>query len=189
MRIIGRLITLVIGLFAVTAAVAAVAARGMRERIVRRDDPGADEVTLAAIFEPLQFRSTAQHFRGGTVECWFGGGILDLREATLDPAGATLRVRAVFGGGQIVVPDDWQVETRVVGFGGITDTRPRIDRSPTAPRLVIEGVVLFGGFGISSMVPEDAEQWVRRGGDAGRVLVGTQGGGGSSSEPMGRPTD
>ena len=83
-----------------------------------------------AIFEPIAFESHATRFRGGQVELWYGGGIIDLRNATLDPAGATLRVRTVFGGSQLLVPEDWQVTTRVVGIGGAGDGRPRIDRAP-----------------------------------------------------------
>ena len=162
MRVIGRLVSMVIGLVVVTAAVGAVAARAAKERIIRREDPAADDVALAAIFEPLAFRSTAHRFRGGSVDTWYGGGILDLRDATLDPAGATLSVRAIFGGGQIVVPDDWQVDARVVGFGGVGDSRPKIDRGPDAPRLTIEGFVLFGGYGVSSAVPPDAQRWIER---------------------------
>jgi hypothetical protein len=166
MRVIGRLIALSIGLLVAAAGAGAVAARAAKERIVRHDDPAADEVAVVAIFEPLAFTSTATGFRGGTLDCWYGGGIFDLREATLDPAGATLRVRAVFGGGQIVVPDGWVVETRVSGLGGIGDARPAIDRAIDAPRLLIEGGVLFGGFGVSSSVPEDADRWMRRPGSA-----------------------
>ena len=61
-------------------------------------------VRLVAIFSPVAFHSTASAFRGGTLDCWYGGGIVDLRDATLDPAGARLEVKAVFGGAQIVVP-------------------------------------------------------------------------------------
>jgi hypothetical protein len=65
-----------------------------RER--RRDHGRGDLRSLA-------FHSTSQAFRGGEVECWYGGGVIDLRDAQLAPEGATLRVRAIFGGGQIVV--------------------------------------------------------------------------------------
>jgi hypothetical protein len=162
MRVIGRLLALLIGAFVAVAVAGTFAARAAKERIVRREEPEADEVALAAIMEPLAFKSTAASFRGGTVDCWYGGGIIDLREATLDPAGATLKVKALFGGGQIVVPQDWQVETRIVGLGGAGDTRPKIDRPADAPRLVVEGLVVFGGFGIASDLPKDAETFITK---------------------------
>ena len=156
MSAIGRVLGLLIASIAGAAIAGAFAARAAKDRIVRRDDPDADEVAVVAIFEPLEFRSRAESFRGGTLECWYGGGVFDLREATLDPAGATLRVKAIFGGGQILVPEDWHVDARVVGIGGIGDSRSKFDRAVTAPRLTIEGLAVFGGFGISSELPEGA---------------------------------
>jgi hypothetical protein len=83
----------------------------------------------------------------------FGGGTLDLRGATLDPNGAHLRTTTLFGGGEILVPESWIVETRIVGLGGVGDARTTAataETDPTAPKLVIDGVVAFGGFGILS---------------------------------------
>ncbi len=68
-------------------------------------DEDADELDIAAIFDGLEARSRATSFRGGEILVWYGGGTLDLREATLDPAGATLRVRAIFGGLEVIVPE------------------------------------------------------------------------------------
>ena len=98
MNIIGRILAVLTGAFVLTSIAAAIAARAMKQRIVRVDAPDANEVKLAAIFEPINFRSTATAFRGGTLDLWYGGGIIDLRDAFLDPAGARLEVRAVFGG-------------------------------------------------------------------------------------------
>ena len=117
--------------------------------------PGADDVVLVGIFGPLDFASTARGFRGGTVETWFGGGDIDLRGAVLDPGGADLRLRAVFGGGQIVVPDRGGSSIAMRGLGGVGDTR--IGRRPAGrrrPELRIDATVLFGGFGITSDAPE-----------------------------------
>jgi predicted membrane protein len=113
-------------------------------------EPEADEVDLVATFGPLDFTSTSQAFRGGAVTTWFGGGTVNLRDAKLAPEGATLRVQALFGGGNLIVPDDWRIETRVVGIGGAGDGRPGGNPEPGAPTLRVEGVALFGGWGISS---------------------------------------
>ena len=78
-----------------------------------------------------------------------GGGSLDLREATLDPAGAELRVRAMFGGLEIVVPSSWPIElhSRVI-LGGVGDARDAEDVDPTSPTLVIDAQTIFGGLAI-----------------------------------------
>jgi predicted membrane protein len=156
MRLILRVVAALSAMLLAVSIVGGVAAAAMRKRVVRADAPELDEVHLAAFFEALAFRSTATAFRGGTIDMWYGGGIVDLRGATLDPSGAVLQVRAVFGGCQIAVPDDWVVVTHVRGIGGASDTRTARDRPADAPWLAIEGIAAFGGVGISSEVPEGA---------------------------------
>jgi hypothetical protein len=155
MNVVRRLFAL----FWISSAIGALAALVVRRRVVPVDDPEANEVRLTAILGPMMFESTAPAFRGGRLDCWYGGGVVDLRKATLDPAGATLRVRAIFGGGQIIVPADWRVETSVVGLGGIGDARDQVEPAVDAPTLTVEGVALFGGFGIQSeLSAEEAEK-------------------------------
>ena len=121
-----------------------------RRRVTAPQDPAADEIDLVASFAPLEFRSESGAFRGGTVTTWFGGGTVDLRDATLDPAGATIHTSSLFGGGNLVVPEAWNVETNVVGIGGVGDGRPKVERPPDAPMLRLEGTAIFGGWGITS---------------------------------------
>lgn len=154
MKVIGRIVMALVAGIALSSVLAAMTAAAARRRIVVVDSPEADEVQLAAIFEPLAFRSRATAFRGGTLDCWFGGGYVDLRDARLDPGGATMRVRTIFGGGQIVVPQDWAVTTRVVGLGGAGDARGAVAPSVDAPHLHVEGIALFGGVGITSELPQ-----------------------------------
>lgn len=152
-RLVGGLIRLAFTAWIAFFVGALAYAAARRRQAPPRPMEDSDEVALAAIFEPLEFRSTASAFRGGTVECWFGGGEIDLRRATLDPAGATLRTTFVFGGGSLIVPEEWRVDNRVVGiFGGAGDTRGG-EPAPDAPTLVIEGVAIFGGLGIMSRSP------------------------------------
>jgi len=119
-------------------------------------DPSADVVDLAVALGPLDFRSTATAFRGGNLELQFGGGTLDLRDATLDPAGADLKVELVFGGASLLVPPDWQVITKVKGVGGVGDARGTT-ASEDGPTLRINGTVLFGGLGVMSRDPRAEE--------------------------------
>jgi hypothetical protein len=150
MRFIGRMLGWLWGGLMVASVAGTVAAWAAKRRIVPIDAPEADEIRLTAMFEPLSFHSTATMFRGGTLDCWYGGGAVDLRDAVLDPAGAHLRVRAIFGGGQILVPETWRVTSSVIGLGGLADTRPRTDLAADAPHLTIDGVAIFGGFAVMS---------------------------------------
>jgi hypothetical protein len=156
MKFLGRMFGLFTGGLMLASIAGMLAAIAAKQRIQPLDAPDADDVRLTAIFEPLSFRSTATQFRGGTVDCWYGGGVIDLREAVLDPAGAHLEVRAIVGGAQIVVPESWRVSSNVLGIGGLGDGRPRVDREATAPHLTIEGLAVFGGFGVTSDLPEAA---------------------------------
>ena len=126
---IGRVFSIFLMGFVVSMVGAAVTALSLKRRFIPEASPDADEVRLAAIFEPISFESRASSFRGGEIELWYGGGIIDLRGATLAPEGATLRIRAVFGGAQLLVPEIWRVTTRVMGIGGAGDGRPRVDRA------------------------------------------------------------
>jgi predicted membrane protein len=152
---IGRLLRVAFSLFAaliVFMVGAAVYARLMgRESTV--PEPDADEIDLVATFGPMEYHSTAESFRGGKVTTWFGGGTLDLRNAKLDPAGATIRTSTLFGGGNLIVPDDWRVETALVGIGGAGDGRPSGNPPAGAPTLRLEGLALFGGWGVTSEPP------------------------------------
>ncbi|MEW6225373.1 MAG: hypothetical protein AB1627_12175 [Chloroflexota bacterium] len=149
MKAIGRAISwLLFGwfLFMIGAMIYA----AMKRREVAPTDPAADEVDLVASFGPLEFHSASGHFKGGTVTTMFGGGELDLRDAVLDPEGATLRLTALFGGGNLVVPEAWNVESRLMGIGGVGDGRAKVERTPDAPTLRLEGTAIFGGWGITS---------------------------------------
>jgi hypothetical protein len=156
MKFIGRVITLLWRLLMLATIVGMIGAVIAKRQVVPLEDEEADEVRLAAIFGPMNFKSTAKAFRGGTIDCWYGGGAVDLRKATLDPAGAHFTVRAIFGGAQVVVPESWRVTSKVVGIGGAGDGRAQIGRAEDAPHVTIEGIALFGGFGVMSEMPEAA---------------------------------
>ena len=155
---IGRIIRSVIVAFVALMTVSAVAAVAAKRSIVSVGDPESDDIELAAIFESVDLKSTATAFRGGSILTWFGGSTVDLRGATLDPAGAHLTVRAIFGGGLLVVPEDWPVDLGVIGVaGGVGDGRDARGRQADGPRLVVDGFALFGGFGISSRPPDTVD--------------------------------
>ena len=152
-RVFGRLVGLLFVAILVVQAVGVAFALRRKREVSLAPDPASDEVALTSIFGPLDFTSTAQAFRGGTLTCMYGGGILDLRGAVPAQGGATLRIQAFNGGAQILIPASWRLETKVIGLGGVADARPRIDRPADAPTLLIQGWAIFGGFGIASEGP------------------------------------
>ena len=147
----GRFFRWAIGLLVISSIAELIAAYMVKQRTPSVGDPEADEIALVAIFEPLKFASTASSFRGGTALLWYGGGEIDLRGATLDPAGARLTVKVLTGGAQLIVPDDWHVDLQVTSIlGGAGDARPAMGRRDDAPRLVVDGFAALGGIGITS---------------------------------------
>jgi hypothetical protein len=157
---LGRLFRLVIVGSIASMVAAALGAFSVKRRLTPTTDESADEITAVAIFGPLAFHSTSKAFRGGELECWYGGGVLDLRDAQLAPEGATLKVRAIFGGGQIIVPASWRVVTHVSGMGGIQDVREAKGYSAIDPEMTIEGTLIAGGFAVTSELAEGEDQWL-----------------------------
>ncbi len=149
-----RIIRLDVVGWIVSMVAGAIAAMQAKRRIGPNTMEDADDIAASAIFGPLDYHSTATNLRGGTLELWYGGGVLDLRDATLAPEGATLRVKVVFGGGQVLVPADWRVVANVQGLGGVQDVREAKGYAEGAPTLTIEGTVIAGGFAVQSELDE-----------------------------------
>ena len=155
MRPIRTILAVFLGLWLSVALASAIAAIVAKSRLVSRGLEADDEVDLVTIYDGLDFASTAPAFRGGSILCWYGGGSIDLRGATLDPAGARLRVRALFGGLRLVVPETWRVENRITAIlGGVGDARDESQVAADGPTLVLEGWAAFGGIGIAADAPD-----------------------------------
>lgn len=152
---IGRLVRFVLGGFILAVGSSLVGAAVAKQRLPSVGTDVDDEIALTAILAPVEFESHATAFRGGSILLWYGGGDMDLRGVRLDPAGARLTVRAIFGGGRLIVPETWNVDLQMLGiFGGSTDQRSAFDRAPDAPRLIVDGLCVFGGLAIFSSKPE-----------------------------------
>jgi predicted membrane protein len=149
--VIGWLATMIAG---------AIAAFRVKQRLGPNSDEGADDIAASAIFGPLAYHSTSRQLRGGTLELWYGGGVLDLRDAVLHPDGAVLEVRAIFGGGQIIVPPDWRIVTATKGMGGLQDVRDTSDLPTDAPTLTIVGLLVAGGFQVQSELDQGSQEWL-----------------------------
>jgi len=149
MRPIRNVIAAFFGLTFLTALISAITAAVLKERMLSKGEPEDDEVGLVTIYSGRDFVSTSKSFRGGSALTWYGGGTVDLRQATLDPAGAKLVVRTIFGGFRLVVPETWRVEQRLVAImGGVGDGRDTTLVDELGPTLVLEGFALFGGVGV-----------------------------------------
>lgn len=100
-----------------------------------------------AIFRTVTWRPRSQNYRGDQVTAIVGGYKLDLEKADLAPEGAVVEVFSFWGGVEILLPDTWAVDVRVVPFMGGFDEKGRSGRPvpADAPRLLIRGFVVMGG--------------------------------------------
>lgn len=149
MRTIRSILGLTLGFVVISSILAAVVAAVAKRQMISSGTETDNEFDLVTIFDGTEFASTAPAFRRGSVLTWYGGGQIDLRGATLDPAGAELNVRALFGGVQIIVPETWHVEQRIGAFlGGVSDSREKNEQQETGPVLRLDGWAAFGGIDV-----------------------------------------
>ncbi|MCC6514499.1 MAG: hypothetical protein IT187_10825, partial [Geothrix sp.] len=105
-----------------------------------------------AIFGGFKRRVLTQAFKGGELTAIFGGYEVDLRQAALESGQARIDVFVLFGGGEIRVPEGWEVANRATAIAGALSDSTH--HGPTTvedrPRLVITGLILFGGTEVKS---------------------------------------
>jgi predicted membrane protein len=98
-------------------------------------------------------RKVTGDFKGADLVAIFGGGGLDLRNATMSADEAVVNINAIFGGFEIRVPETWLCEVHVAGiFGGHEDKTHQPDSRlvPNPKRLIVKGSTIFGGMGIKN---------------------------------------
>jgi hypothetical protein len=103
---------------------------------------------LNFIFSGTDRQVYDKDFKGGRINAVFGGFKLDLVHADIRSEPAVLEVNAVFGGGEIRIPDTWAVEIQGSSiFGAMEDKTRRYQPDPTQPpkTLIVKGAVVFGG--------------------------------------------
>ena len=85
--------------------------------------------------------------RKNTVVTVMGGAELDFREAVLGPGVTEVRIFAMWGGAEIIVPPGMNVEVNGLAIMGGFDhqTDESVVHDPTAPTLRVTGVVCMGG--------------------------------------------
>jgi hypothetical protein len=149
-----RLIVAIVVLKVVGHVAVALAAVRYKQTAPARPEPDANEIELVVVMDGARYASTASAFGGGRVICWYAGLDIDLREATLDPAGARLEVRTAYGGTRIVVAPDVPVRVRVPAvFGGTSNELHAAEPAVGTPGLEISGFTVLGGLQVVAAEP------------------------------------
>ena len=122
--------------------------RGVPPELARSED----FLQGTAIFGGFKRRVLTQAFKGGELTAIFGGYEVDLRQAALESGQARIDVFVLFGGGEIRVPEGWEVSNRATAmFGALNDsTHHGPSTQEYRPRLVVTGLILFGGTEVKS---------------------------------------
>jgi hypothetical protein len=113
----------------------------------RTGSPDADFNGIA-ILGGFKRRITSKKFKGGSVLSVMGGFQIDLRQADMEGDSATIEAMSFMGGGEIKIPDEWQVSMEGISlFGAFVDETdqdaPSV--SGTQKKLIMKGASLFGG--------------------------------------------
>jgi len=138
---LGPMLIVAVGILIVTKALKQ--NRGVPPELARSDD----FLQGTAIFGAFKRSMMTQAFKGGELTAIFGGFEVDLRKAALDGNQARIDVFVLFGGGEIRVPEGWEVSNRATAmFGALNDsTHHGPSTQEDRPRLVVTGLILFGG--------------------------------------------
>ncbi|GAA2255476.1 hypothetical protein GCM10010145_24570 [Streptomyces ruber] len=81
---------------------------------------------------------------------FWGGGVIDLRDADFTDREVVLNCVAVMGGMEVIVPPGVEVVVRGIGvMGGFDHSEEGVPGDPGAPRVVITGFAFWGGVGVT----------------------------------------
>ena len=92
-----------------------------------------------------------------------GGCQLDFREAQLGPGVTEVRVLAIMGGVEVLVPRDVRVECSGIGIMGGFDHQGAVSSppDPDAPVIRVSGLAIMGGVGVSVRYPGETARDAR----------------------------
>ena len=137
----------ILGFFFVVQIGLWVAGRLAESNVQQDTDPESEAFSLATYVNGKQYASRTRKLRSGTVVTMLGGTDIDLTEAELDPAGATLRLKTRFGGVKVLVPDTWRVAMTGEAKSGENDMKVADPATlpEDAPRLSVMADTQFGG--------------------------------------------
>jgi predicted membrane protein len=112
------------------------------------DDAGVFEAT--AILGGASRRISAANFQGGEATAIMGGCEIDLRDCGSEGGPAEIDIFAFWGGIEIRVPDDWEVQVKGLAILGGYGDETRTIEGEGRKVLVITGTAIMGGVEIKN---------------------------------------
>ena len=112
------------------------------------DDPDSSDVTCYShMGSTIKYINTTE-FEKGLIDCSFGAATVYFDNAKIKDKSATLRIDCSFGGIELYLPRDWQVQHNIDVFLGGIDEKGRKDQSNDGPTLILTGRMKFAGMTI-----------------------------------------
>ncbi|HKQ57404.1 MAG TPA: DUF5668 domain-containing protein [Candidatus Eisenbacteria bacterium] len=131
-------------LFFVIAGASLVVGSLRRQRETGSSSDASDYANAFVMMGGVGHKLVSSQFRGGEATAVMGGVELDLRNATAATPTVVIHVMAWWGGVEIRVPKDWQVQSEVLPImAGYEDTTK--SESEVKTQLVVKGLVVMGG--------------------------------------------
>ncbi len=103
--------------------------------------------TASAVFGGQDIQYPDEEFTGASYNAMFGGCSINLRNVRVTD-GAVINVTALFGGIDLVIPDNVKLIVEVTPILGGVDSKYVSSLDPLAPRLIVRGTATFGGIEI-----------------------------------------
>ncbi|MFI5179817.1 MAG: LiaI-LiaF-like domain-containing protein [Thermoanaerobaculia bacterium] len=149
---LGKLIPLVFVVIGLRIAFGAISGRSGAWDKAGDSGPFDNWIQGFIAFGGLERRIASPAFRGGDIGAFCGGWELDLSKAKLGASReARLDVFAWWGGGEIRIPEDWNVVVRIVPLlAGYGDKTRHPAPGTEAGTLVVTGTVIMGGVEIKN---------------------------------------
>jgi hypothetical protein len=117
---------------------------------------------LRALFSNIERCDRAVLPQAARVEAIFGNVEMDLRETRFASSVTELRVKAVFGSIEIVVPADITVEVHGAGIFGNFEGATRTTADPDALTLRVVGSAIFGSVVVRTVPPLRVQKLVEQ---------------------------
>ncbi len=112
---------------------------------------GSAFIKGTAVFGAFERTGEAADFRGADLVAIMGACKLDLRRAAIAGGEAVIDVLAFMGGVEILVPQNWIVDTQVLPLMGGVENLTHVVAGGGAPqRLVVRGTAFMGGIDVKN---------------------------------------
>jgi len=132
--------------------------------LVVHDNPARPETKgLTAIMSGFQRQGPWIVPRRLRTRLFWGGGVLDFRDADFAPGVTEMHVFCMMGGLQIIVPPQLAVDVEVASImGGVGERHASRAPDPGRAVLRISGTVIMGGLDIQTRLPGETERQARK---------------------------